>query len=357
MKGIQLKVFGGAAAVVFVGLAVLSFFYISPIFENNVCGEKGIQFPAVSKSYSNTPMELDGEDVCDQIVGLEGEGADRTSCIVGEASAERGIGFVLVQRENLCRESGSRSPLRTNFYGVTFENFLYPLFDVGYYSNTPERETEFVDFEKGDFEKLAESLVVHGDEKLNFYIGQYIYYWTKSKDLTCYDLELPGVVQNHCFLSAAEDLYPDLESFSKPVESLLDEYGNCRALQLSDEYNYYHSPDIYAACAMYASAELGKVFDCFNAYFGEGEEEFSQRYQCVINSNYELTQDYCADLTEDKDESEQVFSFTQKRCYAALAWQSKDGDYCELISSMNESSEEYYEERCAEEVERIVGGE
>ncbi len=331
--------------------SVKNFFAVISLPE---CSEKGFQYPAISKQYTNISIDSSTtkESLCNVVIAMETNDSERTVCdfekIVSDETDD--LGFLTVYRENTCYLSGDFEPYKTYFYGITAKDAIYPLVDVGYFSNRPEVETDFLDLSLSEYKKVATYISNHDlPPEADFYLGQYLYFWGKKNNVSCFEMNLPDDINSHCFLSAADDLYPDYNLYQPSAEWLLNKFGSCRDIKSLKTPHLFHYLKAIQACAVTTAALQDEPFYCLNI------EEFAGFYPCIQKLTTPVTEQYCLDLEVQEAENKEIDSKIISNCYRAVAWQTGDENYCNFIAGYF-SLDEYFQNKCRDEVAKLKQG-
>ncbi|MFA6018007.1 MAG: hypothetical protein WCT28_04660 [Patescibacteria group bacterium] len=329
-----------------------------------VCSERELLFPVVVKSYSQLSVSresIESGSICDQVIGMESVDASRTDCSVSWVDEERSVAFLVATRTNTCRELGENEPLKKYFFSILFEDTVFPVHDLAYYFTNPEIDAKFPALDREDIENIARNANQYRIESLDYLIGQYVYFWGKKDGAACEDMKLDGDVLEHCRFTAINDLYPDYDAYAPDMKTLLGEYKNCDAVSEKmghdvGEYREYYSGDIntiLSACAMTYAQENNDARYCIDHFFGEKEEGFAGRYECIERSGNNVSEEYCNSLPSNKDGGSRM----TPACFQSLAWVTLNEGYCDKLEYPGRGSSEYHIAECKEEVARLLSGE
>ncbi|MFA6024419.1 MAG: hypothetical protein WC777_04375 [Candidatus Gracilibacteria bacterium] len=319
-----------------------------------ICGEKGESSPAVAKSYDQLSVSnesIESGSICDQVIGMENVDASRTDCSVSWVDEEGSTAFLVATRTNTCRTHGQKEPFKKYFFSILSENLVFPITDLA----------QFPTLNAEGMENVAHYANQYGLESLDYFVGQYAYFWGKKNDVTCEDMELNGAIMEHCRFTAINDLYPDYDAYANSVNLLLKEYKDCNAMRDKmgyddGEYGSYYSGKvntILSACAMTYAQENSDAYYCLDHFFGEKEEGFAGRYECVERSTNNVSVEYCDSLPSNAQDKSRM----TPACYEALAWVTLDENYCDKIEYPGNGSEEYFIAQCKDEVLQLKSGE
>jgi len=338
--------------------SVKNFFAVISLPE---CSEKGFQYPAISKQYTNISIDSSTtkESLCNAVIAMEINDSERTVCDFEKIASDEtdNLGFLTVYRENTCQISSEPGPYKTYFYGITAKDAIYPLVDVGYFSNKPEVETDFLDLSLSEYKKVATYISDHDlPPEADFYLGQYLYFWGKKNNVSCFEMNLLDDVNSHCFLSAASDLYPDYNLYQPSAEWLLNKFGSCHDIEsLKMPHEPFHYSKAIQSCAVTTAALQDEPFYCLHTMFNEHEGEFAGLYTCIQKLTTPITEQYCLDLAAQDAHGGEIGSWTIARCYRVLAWTTKDEKFCDLIYP-DWINGDGFQDRCRDEVEKIKQG-
>ena len=348
----------GLLGAIYVGVKIY------PYLTLPICGEKGELSPAVAKSYGQLSVSnesIESGSICDQVIGMENIGANRTDCSVSWVDEEGSTAFLVATRTNTCRATGENEPLKKYFFSILSENIVFSVADLSYYFMHPEVEAKFPTLNTEGIENVARHTNQYGLESLDYFVGQYAYFWGKKNDVACEDMKLDGDVMEHCRFTAINDLYPDYDAYANRMKLLLEEYKDCDAVgdkmgYDDGEYGSYYSGEvntILSACAMTYAQENSDAYYCLDHLFGEKEEGFAGRYECVERSKNNVSVEYCDSLPSNA----QGKSRMTPACYEALAWVTLDEGYCDKIEYPGNGSGEYFVAKCKDEASQLKLGE
>ncbi|KKU07483.1 MAG: hypothetical protein UX09_C0029G0022 [Candidatus Uhrbacteria bacterium GW2011_GWE2_45_35] len=208
-----------------------------------ICGEKGIEYPAVIRNFSQIEPVPD-DSICNQITALEIENSERTNCRFDKINTNDGfVGLVSVDRENLCHLARETDSYKTNFYALVTPTDFYPL---NLYGAGILWSSNFVDQDL-DCPKIsleANKAVANFIAENNFpvaasiHFGEYLYYWGQQNEISCLDMDLPEKVKTFCLLSGIDNLYSaDPDKATAYMKILLNNYGSCRAIADEEKAN------------------------------------------------------------------------------------------------------------------------
>ncbi|MFH1252868.1 MAG: hypothetical protein V1664_00855 [Candidatus Uhrbacteria bacterium] len=326
-----------------------------------ICSEKGFEYPVINKQYTNFSINslTTKESLCDAVISLETSDSERTVCNFEKIASDEtdSLGFLTVYRANTCRLSGDSEPYKTYFYGLTAKDAIYHLVDVGYFSNRPEVETDFLDLSLSEYKKVATYISDHDlPPEASFYLGQYLYFWGKKNNISCFEMNLPDDINSHCFLSAADDLYPDYNLYQPSAEWLLNKFGSCRdILSFKIPHEPFHYSRAILACAVTTAALQDDPFYCLDKSFSGHEGEFAGLYTCVQKLTTPITEQYCLNLKDQDAEQKEIHDWTVSNCYRVFAWQTGEENYCNFVAR-NFNTDEYFQNKCRDEVTRLKQG-
>lgn len=190
-------------AVLFVFM-IISGAYRAMIYPT--CSEEIEREPAITLVYPHSPFSIasnNSEDVCDYLVSYEIEDSGRTICHLMSTTDDKELTLVEVTRKSKCVVNGT-DLLQVSYFGILTDGILYPIFNPEDYFRVPERDVEFADLSRQQFEALSWTNIQINEDSFYYLYGKYLFYWLKSRDLTCSDVHLSPSIAVQCLHWEAE---------------------------------------------------------------------------------------------------------------------------------------------------------